>query len=61
MGLTIPVKLTGALDKSDWNVDYTAMLGASGGALGKAAGSVTETVKKSTEGVGGKIKGLFGR
>ncbi len=55
------MKLTGALDKSDWNVDYTATLGASGGALGKAAGSVTETVKKSTESVGGTIKGLFGR
>jgi AsmA protein len=60
-GVTIPVKLTGALDKPDWNVDYTALLGASGSALGKAAGSVTETVKKSTGGVGDKIKGLFGR
>lgn len=60
-GVTIPVKLTGALDKPDWNVDYTALLGASGGALGKAAGSVTETVKKSTGGVGDRIKGLFGR
>jgi AsmA protein len=60
-GVTIPVKLTGALDKPDWNVDYTALLGASGGALGKAAGSVTETVKKSTGGLGDKVKGLFGR
>ncbi|MGQ0508971.1 MAG: AsmA family protein [Betaproteobacteria bacterium] len=60
-GITIPVKLTGALDKPDWNVDYTALLGASGGALGKAAGSVTDTVKKSTGDVGSKIKGLFGR
>ena len=60
-GITIPVKLTGALDKPDWNIDYTALIGASGGALGKAAGSVTDTVKKSTEGVGEKIKGLFGR
>lgn len=60
-GVTIPVKLTGALDRPDWNVDYTALLGAPGGALGKAAGSVTETVKKSTGGVGDKIKGLFGR
>ncbi|MBM3354229.1 MAG: AsmA family protein [Betaproteobacteria bacterium] len=63
-GITIPVKLTGALDKPDWNIDYTALLAASGGALGKAADSVTEMVKKSTEGaggVGGKIKGLFGR
>lgn len=60
-GVTIPVKLTGALDKPDWNVDYTALLGASGGVLGKAAGSVTETVKKSTGGLGEKVKGLFGR
>jgi len=60
-GVTIPVKLTGALDKPDWNVDYTALLGASGGALGKAAGSVTDAVKKSTGSVGDKIKGLFGR
>lgn len=60
-GVTIPVKLTGALDKPDWNVDYTALLGASGGALGKAAGGVTEAVKKGTGSVGDKIKGLFGR
>lgn len=60
-GITIPVKLTGALDKPDWNIDYTALVGASGGALGKAAGSVTETVKKGAGGLGDKVKGLFGR
>ena len=60
-GVTIPVKLTGPLDKPDWNVDYTALLGASGGALGKAAGGVTESLKKGTGGLGGKVKGLFGR
>lgn len=58
-GVTIPVKLTGALDKPDWNVDYSALVGGAGGALGKAG--VTEVLKKSTGGLGGKVKGLFGR
>jgi AsmA protein len=53
-GVTIPVKLTGALDNPQWNVDYSALLGG-------AAGSITETVKKGTGGVGDAVRGLFKR
>jgi AsmA protein len=53
-GVTIPVKLYGALDNPSWSVDYSALLGGT-------AGAVTDTVKKGATGVGGAIRGLFGR
>ena len=53
-GVTIPVKLSGALDNPEWKVDYSALLGG-------AAGSVTETVKKGASGVGDAVRGLFKR
>lgn len=53
-GLTIPVKLTGALDNPQWNVDYSALLGG-------AAGGVTDTVKKGASGVGDAVRGIFKR
>jgi len=57
-GITIPVKLSGALDNPQWNVDYSALLG---GAVGGTAGGVAETVKKGASGVGDAIRGLFKR
>jgi AsmA protein len=58
-GVTVPVKLSGALDNPIWHVDYSALAGAAaGGALGKAAGSVTESAKK---GLGESVRGLFKR
>jgi AsmA protein len=60
-GITIPVKLTGALDKPDWNVDYSALLGGAAGTVGGAAGAVTETVKKGAGGVTDAVRGLFKR
>ena len=60
-GVTIPVKLTGALDNPQWNVDYSALLGGVGGSLGKSAGGVTDTVKKGATGVGDAVRGLFKR
>ena len=53
-GITVPVKLSGALDSPDWHVDYTALLGG-------AAGSVTETAKKGVGGVEDAVRGLFKR
>lgn len=53
-GVTIPVKLYGALDNPSWSVDYSAILGG-------AAGGVTETVKKGASGVGDAVRGLFKR
>lgn len=61
LGLTVPVKLSGPLDKPNWSIDYTGVLGAVGG----GAGQLTETVKSLEGAAGGamkdKLKGLFGR
>jgi AsmA protein len=53
-GVTIPVKLTGALDNPTWNVDYSGLLGSGGG-------GITETIKKGAGGVGSAVRGLFKR
>jgi AsmA protein len=60
-GVTIPVKLSGALDNPTWNVDYSGLLGGAGGVLGKAAGGLTDTAKKGAGGVGDAVRGLFKR
>ncbi|MEW6689170.1 MAG: AsmA family protein [Pseudomonadota bacterium] len=57
-GITVPVKLSGALDNPSWSVDYS---GLAGGALGKAAGGITDAAKKGASGIGDKLRGLFGR
>jgi AsmA protein len=59
--ITIPVKLSGALDNPTWNVDYSGLLGGAGGVLGKAAGGISETAKKGASGVGDAVRGLFKR
>lgn len=65
-GVTVPVKLTGALDSPNWNVDYTALAGG-------AAGAITEIGKKGISEIGEKgvqegvdaareaVRGLFKR
>jgi len=53
-GVSIPIKLSGALDNPDWHVDYSAL-------LGSAAGGVTDTVKKGAGGIGSAVRGLFKR
>jgi AsmA protein len=60
-GITIPVKLSGALDNPAWHIDYTALLGSAGGALGKAAGGVAGTAKESAGKIGDAVRGLFKR
>ena len=61
LGLTVPVRLSGPLDKPNWSIDYTGVLGA----VGRGAGKLTETVKSVGGAAGGgvkdKLKGLFGR
>ena len=58
-GVTVPVKLSGALDAPTWHVDYSALAGSmAGGALGKAAGSAAQSAKK---GLGESVRGLFRR
>jgi AsmA protein len=53
-GVTIPIKVTGALDNPSWNVDYSGLIGGSGGAI-------VDTVKQGAGGVGGAVRGLFKR
>ncbi len=53
-GVTIPIKLSGALDNPDWHVDYSALLGGAGG-------GITDTVKKGASGIGDAVRGLFKR
>jgi AsmA protein len=57
-GVTIPVKLSGALDNPQWNVDYSALIGS---VAGGAGGSVKETVKQGAGGVKDAVRGLFKR
>ncbi len=58
-GITLPIKLNGALDNPNWNVDYSALLGTA------ATGAITETLKKGAggagSGVGRGVRGLFKR
>lgn len=54
VGVTVPVKLSGALDAPDWNIDYSALiaaggLGVAGAVIGGPAGAV----------IGG-VRGLLG-
>ena len=60
-GITIPVKLSGALDNPSWSVDYSALLGSAGGVIGKAAGGVTDTAKQGAGKIGDAVRGLFKR
>jgi len=60
-GVTIPVKLSGALDNPTWNVDYSALAGSVGGVLGKTGGVITDTAKKGAGGIGDAVRGIFKR
>jgi AsmA protein len=53
VGVTVPVKLTGALEKPDVSIDFGDVIAKSGAGIGRALGSAG--------GVRDKIKGLFGR
>ena len=57
-GIAIPVKLSGALDSPDWNVDYSALVGS---VVGGTAGGVKDVVKQGTGGVKDAVRGLFKR
>jgi AsmA protein len=58
-GITIPIKLTGALDNPSWNVDYSALAG------NVAKSGISETIKKgvggAAGGIGDAVRGLFKR
>ncbi|HTQ78093.1 MAG TPA: AsmA family protein [Burkholderiales bacterium] len=53
-GVTIPVKLSGALESPDWHIDYT-------GLVGGAAGGVVQGAEKGVSSLKNAVRGLFGR
>ncbi len=58
-GVTVPVKLTGALDKPDWSIDYAELAAKSG--VGKVVGKIGEAAGSAAGSVRDKVRGLFGR
>ena len=60
-GITIPVKLSGALDNPQWNIDYSGLLGGAAGGAAGAAGAVKDTVQQGASGVKDAVRGLFKR
>jgi len=72
-GVTIPVRVTGQLDKPDITVDYAELIAKSGLGLGKALGAVGGAAVGGVAGAAGgaasgatgavkdRLKGLFGR
>lgn len=64
-GVTIPVRVTGSLEKPDISVDYGELIAKSGVGLTKALGSVGGAAGGAASGATGavkeKLKGLFGR
>ena len=60
-GVTVPVKLTGPLEKPDVALDFGEVLAKSGAGIGRALGSAGSTAGGAAGSVGEKIKGLFGR
>lgn len=64
-GVTIPVRVTGALDKPDITVDFAELITKSGVGIGRALGAAGGAVGGAASGAAGgvkeKLKGLFGR
>lgn len=61
LGLTVPVKLTGPLEKPNWSIDYTGVLGAVGGNAGKLTEKLKSATGAGSGGVKDALKGLFGK
>ncbi len=60
-GVTIPVKLSGALDNPAWHVDYSALLGGAAGGVADMVKKGGSGVKDGAGGVGDAVRGLFKR
>ena len=60
-GVTVPARLTGALDKPDVSIDFGELVAKSGAGVGRAIGSVGSAAGGAASGVRDKLKGLFGR
>jgi len=57
-GVSVPVKVYGALDEPQWSVDYTGLAGV---VVGGTAGAVKDTVKGGAGSVKDAVRGLFRR
>ena len=64
-GVTIPVRVTGALEKPDITVDFAELIAKSGVGIGRALGAAGSAAGGAAggaaSGVRDKLKGLFGR
>jgi AsmA protein len=60
-GVTVPVRVTGALEKPDITVDFAELIAKSGLGLGRALGSAGSTAGSAAGGIRDKVKGLFSR
>jgi AsmA protein len=60
-GVTVPVRVTGSLEKPDIAVDFGELLAKSGAGIGRALGSAGSTAGGAAGSVGQKLKGIFGR
>jgi AsmA protein len=61
VGVTVPVRLTGALEKPDVAIDFAEVIAKSGAGIGRALGSAGSAAGSAAGGIGDKIKGIFGR
>ena len=60
-GVTIPVRVTGSLEKPDIAVDFAELIAKSGLGIGRALGSAGSTAGSAATGIGDKVRGLFRR
>jgi len=60
-GVTIPVKVSGALEKPDITVDFAELIAKSGVGIGRALGAAGSAASGAAGDIGQKLKGLFGR
>jgi AsmA protein len=60
-GVTIPVRVTGSLEKPDITVDFAELIAKSGLGIGRALGSAGSTAGGAATGIGEKVRGLFRR
>ena len=60
-GVTIPVRVTGSLEKPDITADFAELIAKSGLGIGRALGAAGSTAGGAATGLGDKVRGLFRR
>ncbi len=60
-GVTVPVRVTGPLEKPDIAIDFGELIAKSGVGVGKVLGAAGGAASGAASSVGQKLKGLFGK